>query len=290
MAQYINKGILLAGGAGTRLYPASAAVSKQLLAVYDKPLIYYSLSVLMRLGIRDILLITHVNDEDRFRALLGDGSHLGIKLNILSETRPRGIANAFLIGEDFIGRDNVTLLLGDNIYCDTGPLKSAAESYRSGAVVFGVHVTDPSEYGVADVDCYGNVTAIEEKPVQPKSDIAVTGLYFYDDTVVQIARGIQPSERGELEITTVNNVYLERKQLRMVTLDANLIWFDAGSAQSMLNAGNYISSLESTAERKIGCIEEAAYLEGFITAGQLTELAEKMPDTDYRDYLLKLVR
>lgn len=285
----INKGILLAGGRGTRLYPASGAISKQLLPVYDKPLIYYPLSTLMHLGIQDILIIVNAGDEERFERLLGDGRHLGIRLTFATEVRPQGIANAFLIAEDFVGRDNVALILGDNVYCGREPIRSAVRAFESGAMIFGAHVTDPSEYGVAEVDPYGEVVSIEEKPAEPRSDIAVTGLYLYDADVTEAARNLQPSERGELEITDINKAYLERRKLKMITLPGDFIWFDCGAAQSMLNAGNYISSVEQNTGRKIGCVEEAAYQQGLITDTQLKKLIEDMPRTEYRDYLSGLL-
>lgn len=285
MTGSINKGIVLAGGHGTRLYPASGAISKQLLPVFDKPLIYYPLTTLVHLGIQDILIIVNAGDEERFQHLLGDGRHLGLRLSFMTEVRPQGIANAFLLGEDFIGSDNTALILGDNVYCSYEPLRAAVQSYDGGATVFGVHVADPAEYGVAEVDAYGEVVSIEEKPAEPKSDIAVTGLYFYDADVVRIARNLQPSERGELEITDVNKAYLDQRKLKMVTLPNDLVWFDCGTAQSMLNAGNYISSIELSTRRKIGCIEQAAYQQGLITDAQLEKLIEDMPRTEYRDYL-----
>jgi glucose-1-phosphate thymidylyltransferase len=289
MAGTLKKGIILAGGRGSRLYPATGAVSKQLLTVYDKPMIYYPLGLLMELGLEDILLITNKNEIERFQKMLGDGSRLGISLKYASEETPRGIANAFLIAEKFIGNSNVALILGDNIYCVSEEIKSAAGQFVSGGMVFGVNVSDPSEYGVAEVDRYGQVLSIEEKPSYPKSNLAVTGLYLYDSSVVEIARQLKPSIRGELEITDVNKTYLKQRNLQLVTLGDCSIWFDAGTAQSMLNASNYISAVESSSGRKIGCIEHIAFSQGFITAAQLKSLVDEMPNTEYKAYLESLL-
>jgi glucose-1-phosphate thymidylyltransferase len=288
--QPVKKAIILAGGHGQRLFPASKAASKQLLTVYDKPVIYYPLAVLMDMGMRDILIIVNAPDTDRFVHLLGDGSQLGINLSYKPEHDPRGIANAFLIAESFINGDNVALMLGDNVFCDTQQIKTAAADFAGGALTFGVHVSDPEQYGVAEVDASGRVMSIEEKPGSPKSDIAITGLYLYDPNVTEIARYLTPSDRGELEITDVNRVYLDREQLRLELLADDVIWFDAGAADSLLQAGNYIASVQQTAGRKIGCPEETALNNGFVSPTQLKKLVEKMPDCEYRDYLGKLIR
>ncbi|UCE23936.1 MAG: glucose-1-phosphate thymidylyltransferase RfbA [Candidatus Zixiibacteriota bacterium] len=290
MKKSVKKGIILAGGHGYRLYPATRAVSKQHLTVYDKPMIYYPLSVLMDMNIRDILLIINASDSDRFKRLLGDGSQLGVKISYKPEHDPRGIANAFLIGEEFTGGDNVALILGDNVFCDTLQIRTAAADFDGGALVFGVRVNEPEEYGVAEVDRSGHVVSIEEKPDKPKSDIAVTGLYLYDSQVTEIARGLRPSGRGELEITDVNQVYLNRGNLKLELLEDSVTWFDAGTADSMLQAGNYVASVERTTGRKLGCPEEIAFRNHYITAAQLKQLADDMPAGEYRDYLDKLRR
>ncbi len=289
MSSVVKKGIILAGGLGSRLYPASAAVSKQLLAVYDKPMIYYPLAVLMDLGISDILIIVNAGDAHRFELLLDKGERLGINIRFALEEHPRGIANAFIIAKDFIGDDNVALILGDNIYGDTSEIRTAVRDFHSGALIFGVPVDNPEEYGVAEVTSDGQVLSIEEKPQKPKSSIAVTGLYIYDSAVVGIAQGLKPSARGELEITDVNTEYLKRRQLRLANLGDGVIWFDAGTATSMIRAGSVIAVREQSIGRKIGCVEEIALTRGYISSAQLSDLLEGMPESDYKAYLSALI-
>jgi len=288
MTATIPRGIILAGGLGNRLYPASRAVSKQLLTVYDKPMIYYPLATLMAMNIRDYLIIVNEGDLERFESLLGDGSRLGISIRFLPEKHPLGIANAFLIGKEFICDEPVALILGDNIFCDSEAVARLAGRFEGNALTFGVRVTDPHEYGVAEIDENGRVLSIEEKPDSPRSDIAVTGLYLYDADVVRIARGIKPSGRGELEITDVNNAYLAEGRLELVVLDDTAVWFDTGTADSIVRAGNYIASVETTSGRRVGCIEQIAYQQGFINHKQLRHLADEMPAGGYRDYLMGL--
>lgn len=288
MATLITRGIILAGGMGNRLYPASRAVSKQLLTVYDKPMIYYPLATMIAMGVREYLIIVNESDVARFANLLGDGGALGIRIQYLPEKQPLGIANAFLIGEHFIAGGPVALILGDNIFCDASAIVSGMERFSGGALTYGVRVVDPNEYGVAEVDAGGRVLSIVEKPDSPRSDIAVTGLYLYDAEVTGIARALKPSERGELEITDVNRAYLRKGMLDLVLLEEPAVWFDAGTADSLIRANNYIASTEKISGRKIGCIEQAAYQQGFITLRQLRDAAEKMPRSSYRDYLMGL--
>lgn len=286
------KGIVLAGGSGTRLYPITKGVSKQLLPIFDKPMVYYPISVLMLAGIRDILIISTPHDLPGFRRLLGDGSDFGVQFTYAEQPSPDGLAQAFLIGREFIGEDSVCLVLGDNIFHGagfSGMLQSAvATAEQEGkATVFGYRVNDPERYGVAAFDAEGNCTSIEEKPEQPKSNYAVVGLYFYPNSVVDIAAGIRPSARGELEITTVNQVYLEREQLKVQTLGRGFAWLDTGTHESLSEASTYIEVLEKRQGLKVACLEDIAYTQGCLTADDLRRIAEPMRKNQYGQYLLK---
>lgn len=281
------KGIILAGGLGTRLYPVTLALSKQILPVYDKPMIYYPMSVLMLAGIREILIISTPRDIGVFQELFGDGSKLGLKIEYQVQKEPKGLAQAFLIGEEFIGDDNVALVLGDNIFYGkgfSGMLKNAAER-KTGATIFGYYVKDPTAYGVVSFDESGTAVSIEEKPKEPKSNYAVPGLYFYDNEVIQIAKNIKPSARGELEITEVNNRYLEKGALKVEVLGRGMAWLDTGNHDSLLDAANYVASIQKRQGLYVSCIEEIAYKQGFIDKQQLLILAEKMKSTEYGKYL-----
>jgi glucose-1-phosphate thymidylyltransferase len=285
------KGIVLAGGSGTRLYPITRAVSKQLLPVYDKPMIYYAISTLMLAGIRDLLVISTPADLPRFRDLLGDGAAWGIRFSYAEQPAPQGIAQAFVIGRDFIGADPVVLILGDNIFYGhglTALLNAARQQAASGATIFGHHVQDPQRYGVAEVDAAGMVLSIEEKPARPKSSLAVTGLYFYDNDVVRIAAGLGRSARGEYEITDVNRAYLEAGKLRLAQLGRGMVWLDMGTYESLQEAATFIETIERRQGLKIGCPEEVAFMSGFITADQLRSLAEPLRNSGYGAYLLDL--
>ncbi len=287
----IDKGIILAGGAGTRLLPLTATTSKQLLPVYDKPMIHYPLSTLMLAGIRDVLVITMPDDRSQFEAVLGDGSRWGISLQYASQERPYGIAQAFLIGEEFMGDEPVCLILGDNIFYGEGLVGKLqqATGQAVGATVFGCYVRDPERYGVVSFDDKGTAIGIEEKPVDPKSHYAVTGLYFYDGQVVDVAKSLKPSARGELEITDINNWYLERDQLSVEMLSRGTVWFDTGTHESLLDAGNFVHVIERRAGLKIGCLEEVAFRMGYIDRATLSVLAAGYGSSTYRKYLDQIV-
>ena len=286
------RGILLSGGAGTRLHPLTHSVSKQLTPVYDKPLIYYPLSTLMLAGIRDVLVITTPRDQQAYRNLLGDGSRWGLNVSFAVQPKPLGIAQAFLIGEEFIGSSPVCLTLGDNIFYgeELTDRLAAATSRRSGATVFGYWVHDPERYGVVAFDAAGKVSSIEEKPAEPKSHYAVTGLYFYDSQVVEVARSIEPSARGELEITDVNRVYLQRGELRVELLGRGTAWLDTGTHDSLLDAANFVRVIEKRQGLKIACPEEIAFRQGWIDAGALARLADRYKTSGYGDYLRSVLR
>ena len=284
------KGIILAGGSGTRLYPLTKAISKQIMPVYDKPMIYYPLSTLMLAGIREVLIISTPRDLPVFEDLLGDGSQLGMKLCYKIQEQPNGLAEAFIIGEEFIGKDSVALVLGDNIFYGQSFSKLLREvsSRESGATIFGYYVRDPREYGVVEFDENGKAISIEEKPAKPKSNYAVPGLYFYDNDVVSIAKSIKPSARGELEITAVNNEYLNRGTLRVETMGRGFAWLDTGSHDSLLDASDFVCAFQKRQGLYISCIEEIAYKRGFINKEQLLKLAEPLMKTDYGKYLVEV--
>ena len=290
MIQKSRKGIILAGGSGTRLYPITMGTSKQLLPIYDKPMIYYPLSVLMLAGINDILIISTPEDLPNFEKLLGDGKEIGIKLSYKVQPSPDGLAQAFILGEEFIGNDDVCLILGDNIYYGQGfseKLKRASEQ-QVGATVFGYYVNDPERFGVVEFDNSGKALSIEEKPEKPKSNYAVTGLYFYDNRVVEIAKNIKPSHRGELEITDVNNVYLQQGGLNVELLGRGFAWLDTGTHDSLIEASQFVQTIEHRQGLKVACLEEIAFNNGWITVEELKERGEFFKKTGYGQYLLKL--
>lgn len=284
------KGIVLAGGAGTRLYPITKSISKQIIPIYDKPMIYYPISVLMLAGIREILIISTPEDIHLYRNLLGDGSHLGIQLSYEIQPTPDGLAQAFIIGERFIGDDNVSMILGDNVFYGYGFSKTLIQSasLQDGAIVFGYYVSDPQRYGVVDFDKSGKVLSIEEKPENPKSNYAVTGLYFYSNDVVEKAKSLKPSARGELEITDLNKLYLEERRLKVELLGRGMAWLDTGTHDSLLQASNFIATIERRQGLKVACLEEIAYLKGYITREELLKLGESLKKNQYGQYLIKL--
>ena len=288
---YIMKGIILAGGMGTRLYPITKAISKQMIPIYDKPMIYYPLSTLMLAGIREILIISTPRDIKIFQDLLGDGEQLGIQLQYKIQQEPKGIAEAFILGEEFIGEDSVALILGDNIFYGqgfTGLLKEKSK-LKEGGIIFGYYVSNPQEFGVVEFDQEGNVVSIEEKPKKPKSHYAIPGLYFYDHQVVEIAKGIKPSARGELEITDVHTEYLKRNKLKVELLGRGMAWLDTGSCEGLSEASNFVQAVQNRQGVYIACIEEIAYRQGWITKEQVLKLAQTMEKTEYGQYLVEMV-
>lgn len=283
------KGIILAGGAGSRLYPLTLVASKQLQPVYDKPMVYYPLTTLVEGGIREFCLISTPQDLPRFRSLLGDGSSWGLSIEYREQAKPEGIAQAFVIADSFIGKDAVTLILGDNVFYGGDSFHKAFAEFNSGATIFGYHVNDPERYGVVEFDATGQAISIQEKPANPKSNYAVPGLYIFDNQVVEIARNLKPSARGELEITEVNNEYLRRSQLRVHRLSRGFAWLDAGTSSSLHEASAYVQTIEKRVGIKIGCPEESAFRRGFLSLENLASLTTRMPKCEYRDYLVEVV-
>lgn len=283
------KGIILAGGAGSRLYPLTLVASKQLQPVYDKPMVYYPLTTLIEAGIRELCLISTPHDLPRFRQLLGDGAHWGLSIEYREQVRPEGIAQAFLIAQSFIGQDCVTLILGDNVFYGGDSFARAFAEFKQGATIFGYHVNDPERYGVVEFDSHGQAISIEEKPKHPRSNYAVPGLYIFDNQVVSITRNLKPSARGELEITDVNLEYLRRGELHVERLSRGFAWLDAGTSSSLHEASAYVQTIEKRAGIKIGCPEEAAFRRGFLPLEQLDALTNRMPKCEYREYLLEVV-
>lgn len=286
----IKKGIVLAGGSGSRLYPLTQVAGKQLQPVYDKPMIYYPLSTLMVAGIQDILVISTPQDTPRFKALLGDGSRWGVRLSYKVQPEPKGIAQAFLVGEEFIDGDSVCLILGDNIFYGNMGLNKIVADFQKGALIFGYNVNDPERYGVVEFDKTGKAISIEEKPARPKSNYAVPGLYLYDQKITKIARSMKPSARGELEITDVNMTYLNRGELHVVPLGRGIAWLDTGTHTSLLEASHFIGTLEARQGLKIACLEEIAYRMGFVDKKKMKKLVEQTPRSSYRDYLEKILK
>lgn len=286
------KGIILAGGKGTRLYPNTLAISKQLIPIYDKPMIYYPLSILMLSGIKEILVITTEVDLPQYKRLLGDGARLGLKIKYAVQKEPKGLAQAFTIGEDFIGDDSVCLILGDNIFYGGGITLALnrAKTLKEGAVIFGYHVTNPTDFGVAEIDKNNNVISLEEKPENPKSNYAVPGLYFYDNNVIDIAKNIKPSARGEYEITSVNEEYLKRGKLKLEILGRGMAWLDTGTVENMNKASQFVNSIQSQQGNYIACLEEIAYRNGFINIRQLRKLGEELKSSDYGQYILEICK
>jgi len=286
------KGIILAGGSGTRLYPLTKSVNKHLLPIYDKPMIYYPLSVLMLAGINDILIITTPEDHSAYTRLFGDGSQLGIKISYKNQPTPDGLAQAFIIGEDFIGKDNVCLILGDNIFWGQGftNLLQKAANQKNGATIFGYEVKDPERFGVVEFDSKGKVISLEEKPKNPKSKYAVTGLYFYDNDVIKIAKSIKPSQRGELEITSVNQMYLKQKNLNVVNLGRGFAWLDSGTHDGLMEAAMFVETIEKRQGYKIACLEEISWRNGWVNDKQLIESSDIMKNNNYGQYLKNLLR
>lgn len=284
------KGIILAGGSGTRLYPMTKSISKQIIPIYDKPMIYYPLSVLMLAGIKDILIISTPRDIETFKDLFGDGSQLGLKIEYRIQDKPRGLADAFIVGESFIGSDSVALVLGDNIFYGYGFSERLhnAVNRGEGATIFGYHVSNPRDFGVVEFDKDFNVVSIEEKPMEPKSEYAVPGLYFYDNDVIEIAKNLKPSKRGELEITAVNNEYLRRGKLKVELFGRGMAWLDTGTPSGLLNASNFVEAVQSRQGLYVACIEEIAFRKGFIGKEQLINIAKTMEKTDYGQYLMRV--
>ena len=286
------KGIILAGGSGSRLYPLTKSISKQLLPVYDKPMIYYPLSVLMLAGIRDILIITTPKDQNNFKNLLNDGSQLGVNLSYATQQSPDGLAQAFFIGEKFIGKDSVCLVLGDNIFYGQGltPILNKAASQQDGATIITYQVKNPESFGILEIDSKNKVISIEEKPIKPKSNYAITGLYFYDNDVVQIAKKIKPSDRGELEITSINEVYFKKGKLNVQNLGRGFAWLDTGTFESLLDASHFVETIEKRQGYKIACLEEIAFNKGWISRDKINEMAKLHKNSDYGKYLLDMIK